>query len=130
MKLEFDDEMKIAFENKEVNFKELYGKELEDFRGEVKYYLEKGDIDTAYKQCGYTLYYVAKALGFDVGEEFREDEFISSLGFNADDVAYITDFALANIIEDEFKIDGDVLVCEMNQKENVIFKGELGEYES
>jgi hypothetical protein len=126
MKLEFDEEMRTAFQNKEVNFKELYGNELEEFKNEVKYYLEKGAIDTALKQCGYTLYYVAKQLGYDVGDEFKEDEFLISLGFNTGDTEYITDFAMANIIEDEFKINGDVLVCEMNQKENVIFKGEMG----
>ena len=130
MKLEFDEEMKKAFENKEVNFKELYGQQLQDYLQEVRYYLNVGDFEIAYKYCGYTLYYVAKYLGYDVGDEFKEDEFIISLGFNTDDVAYITDFALANIIEDEFKLNRDVLVCEMNHKENVIFKGELGEYEA
>jgi len=129
MNLEIDEVMKEAFRSKETNFKDTYGKELNEWYQEVEYYFKKGDTDKLKKMLGYTYFYVAKKLGFDIEDIYREDAFIVSLGFNPDDVDYISDFAMAMIIEDEFKIHGDVTVTEMLHIENVNFKGELGEYE-
>ena len=129
MKFEIDEDIKEGFETKVVNFQSVYGKSLEEQIQESKYYFDKGDYELLQKRLGYALYYAGRFLGADVSEEYREDEFIISLGFDIEDYSYINDFAHSLVIEDEFKVHGDVLVTQMLQKENVVFCGELGEYQ-
>jgi len=129
MKLELNNNIIKAIQNKEIDFKSLYTDDgFNDIENEVKAVIENQDIDKISDLLGVTAYYVAKFYNSDLDLNYlRNDLIISEIGFNVKDYEYIKDFAVSCIIEDnKLKLDpasvnNNKLVTEMLQGYNIIF---------
>jgi len=124
MKLEITKELKEAIQNKEINFKELYGNDYTNEYRELEYLL-KNDLELFKKKTGILFPFVYKKFGGDIEITYDNMKNAKMLGFEPEDLDYITDFTIACIIEDrQLKFNNDINVTEMLQSENIIIKAE------
>jgi hypothetical protein len=124
MKLELTQEMIKAFKNKEIDFKKTYENEFEYEFKELEY-LVKNDLELFKKKTGILFPFVYKKFGGDVTITADDVENAKMLGFNPGDLDYITNFAIACIIEDrKLKLGNDINITEMLQPENILIEKE------